>query len=356
MLFLFFFALLALLSFGLLKGGTVNQNAVLYAFFALSTMLSVLFFSTVLRKGQWRGISALLPVLILAVGFVLAVCVGFDLGYGQPPILQEWLLAPLLVPPWIAVAGGGFIGLFAVTISASRGDCVGCRDAIRPWQKALACGRHGGAARFHERCLYPSDQQDFCLHERERLALLIKLSRGDLSVLSDRTRRGDRRTLFCGLCLRTRALDALSLHCAHSDFLVPYQNVIRHAELCSVCRCPAAEGPNDRTLVPYGTDATYAAGIEQDIERYKLGPMVACPHCDTKAHLMCWHAQGGCINRGNRGTNGQHCHMPHGKPQMPNFFEEGWPTLCAEHAREKGWNLPSAQPHVDVESPDDYKP
>lgn len=349
MQFLFFFALLALLCVGLLRTGAASSDAVLSAFLAGGMVLAMAFWNTILRRGRWRGVLGLLPLLLLSGGCVLALGLGYDLGYGGNPGLMAKLLWARSPAPWLAAACGSLVGTVMVILASSHGDCAACDGAIRPWQAALHCYRHGSSARFHARCLLAPDQTLFTSHDPAELARLVRLSAGDFREgdLTLRLRAGTRPAV-CRGCLKAQAMEALVAHCEHSDFLVPYANVIRHAELCSVCRCPAAEGPYDMNLVIYSTEATEGAGIEQEVERYQLGPLIACPHCDTRAHLMCWYAQGGCINRGNRSNNGRHCHMTARTPQRPNFFEKGWPGLCSLHAKLKGWDLVAGSDHVDV--------
>lgn len=291
---------------------------------------------------RWRGWAS---VVVPLVGTCVACSVAVGVLYAMRlSISVDWALPAAI---------GLSIGAPLTTLLADRGCCMHCTRKIRLWESQVTCSSHpvgSSPTVFHVACLPTTDERIFTSHDRKDLESLILVSRG-ISPQVNHPETESRR--HCRNCLKVRAIEALHNHCWHSDFLVELQLVRARTESCTHCNERAPRSPEDtesiHLVLPGQTDSF------QEVEIYKLGPLIHCPHCPSMAHLACWFSNGGCANHGGQTPDGKLCGMG-GRPKTPLIFvERGWPRLCRSHAEQAGWKLPEGQPHFDIPPPASIK-
>lgn len=287
---------------------------------------------------RWRGWAS---VVVPLVGTCVACSFAVGALYaGGLSISADWAF-----PATIGLS----IGVPLTTLLSDRGCCMHCARKIRLWESQSPCSSHtavSSPAVFHAACLPTIDEKIFTSHDRKDLESLILVSRG---LLLQENHPGTESRRYCRSCLRVRAIEALHNHCWHSDFLVDLQLVRARTESCTHCNERGPRSPEDSEAIQLALPGQ--AESFQEIEIYKLGPLIHCPHCSSMAHLACWFSNGGCANHGGQAPDGKLCGMG-GRPKTPLIFvERGWPRLCRSHAEQSGWKLPDGQPHFDVPPP-----
>jgi len=299
---------------------------------------------------RWRGASGLLVCSIFTL-VLLGLFMGL-LSQVMPGVMSQ--VGIIFGENTNLLAGGVAAGLLlGVVLSIpfqSRGICQSCGKAIRLWQDTTECATHSRETEnvFHLRCTVRVNDSVFTSHDKEDLQWLVLLSRGAFPRSQD---FGHDRPPLCQPCFRAHCVEALHHHVQHSDFLSPMKENQKGGIRCGYCDNVAPGSSSDSTQVNYSLNlGPDVVGGDVRLQLYKLGPMIICPQCGSRFHLVCWIAQGGCKHHGEADAHGNVCAMGGRRLEGMSYAVKGWPQLCGIHASRDGWKTRGTH-HRDVPVP-----